>query len=143
MAPVSGTLWEAKGLDDEANIEEALAILQSVIDVFDYWRKPEIQGQLRDVFNKVYLELDIFKDASNALRSTKGEPVPSWSISRLWQEYVQFDSPFAHMDLVLLNMLQSTSPFHGATSPGVDVPTSESPPYDLDHSPSRSAQYVP
>jgi len=68
MAPVSDALWDAKSLDDEANIEEALAILQTVIDVFDYWRKPEIQGQQRDVFNKVYFELDIFKDASNALR---------------------------------------------------------------------------
>ena len=93
MAPVSDALWKAKSLDDEANIEEALAVLRSVIDVFDYWRKPEIQGQLRDVFNKVFLELDVFKDATNALRSARGEAVPDWSISRLWQEYVQFDSP--------------------------------------------------
>ncbi|TVY17060.1 hypothetical protein LARI1_G004498 [Lachnellula arida] len=88
VAPVSDALWKSRGLDDETNIEEALAILRSVVDVFDYWRKPEVQGQLRDVFNKVFLELDIFKDAMNALRAERGEAVADWSISRLWQEYV-------------------------------------------------------
>ncbi|TVY43403.1 hypothetical protein LOCC1_G004573 [Lachnellula occidentalis] len=88
VAPVSDALWKSRGLDDEANIEEALAVLRSVIDVFDYWRKPEVQGQLRDVFNKVFLELDVYKDATNALRIERGEAVPDWSISRLWQEYV-------------------------------------------------------
>lgn len=91
---MSDALWKSRGLDDEANIEEALAILRSVVDVFDYWRKPEVQGQLRDVFNKVFLELDIFKDAMNALRAERGEAVADWSISRLWQEYVQFDTIF-------------------------------------------------
>lgn len=91
MAPISDSLWQAKGLDDEANVEEALALMRLVVNIFTYWRKPEIQGHLRDVFNRVYLELDIFNDAMNALRASRGEPVPDWSISRLWQEYNLYD----------------------------------------------------
>lgn len=89
---MSEARWKAKGLDDEENIEEALAILQSVVDVFDHLRQPGIQGKLRDVFNKVYAELDVFQDASNALRATRGEILPGWSISKLWQEYVRSEN---------------------------------------------------
>ncbi|OZJ06593.1 hypothetical protein BZG36_00644 [Bifiguratus adelaidae] len=90
IAPVSDARWCAKGLDEEANIEEALAILQQVVDVFDYLRKPEIQGQMRNVHNKIWAEIDIFQDACNAVRTTKGEPAPDFSLTKLWQEYVKY-----------------------------------------------------
>ncbi|TVY24854.1 hypothetical protein LHYA1_G007228 [Lachnellula hyalina] len=121
VAPVSDALWKFRGLDDEANIEEALAILRSVVDVFDYWRQPEVQGKLRDVFNKVLLELDIFNDAIHALRAERGEAVPDWSISRLWEEYVLLHFRFMEQQarswmfqhLKILHMMWLTR-LHGA-----------------------------
>ena len=89
---MSEAQWKARGLDEEANIEEAIAVLRSVVDVFEYFRQPDTQGQLRNTHNKVYVEMDVFQDASNALRSTKGELVPGWKLSNLWQEYVRFVS---------------------------------------------------
>lgn len=82
--------WKAKGLDEEKNIEEALSILQSVVDYFEYIRRPDIVGKRRDVHNKVYVELDVFQDACDALHATQGKHKPGWSLSKLWQEYVRF-----------------------------------------------------
>jgi hypothetical protein len=81
--------WKAKGLDKEDKIEEALSVLQSVCDAFDYWRKPHVQGSLRDTHNKVFVEMDVFQDAMNAFHTSRGERLPAWSVSKLWQEYVR------------------------------------------------------
>jgi hypothetical protein len=80
-------------LDDPQNIEEALATLQLVIDIFDYLRTPEIQGKLRHVYNKIWTELDVFQDACNAVRTTGGEAAPTWNLTRLWEEYNKSDLP--------------------------------------------------
>lgn len=89
LPPVSDARWRAKELDERENIEEAMAIIRQVIDVFRYLRKPEIQGQLRSTHNKIWLEIDIFQDACNSLRTTKGEPKPDFSMTLLWQEFVR------------------------------------------------------
>jgi hypothetical protein len=66
-APVSDARWRAKGLDAEDNIEEALAIIEQVIDIFKYLASPDIQGGLRHIHNKVWAEIDVFQDACNAV----------------------------------------------------------------------------
>ena len=81
--------WKAKRLDDEDKIEEALSVLQSVCDVFDYWRKPDIQGSMRDVYNKAYIELDVFQDAMKGLYAQRGVSPPAWSVSHLWADFVK------------------------------------------------------
>ncbi|KAF4611369.1 hypothetical protein G7Y89_g15644 [Cudoniella acicularis] len=96
LPPVSTAHWNAKALDHEDNIEEALSILQAVVDVWDYYRTPTIQGQLRNTFNKIFVEMDVFQDASNARHSVQGERVPGWSLGKLWQEYVRWH--FANME---------------------------------------------
>ncbi len=87
IAPVSDARWKAKGLDEEAHIEEALAIIQQTIDIFDYLRSPEVQGNIRHIFNKIWADIDVFQDACNAVRRSGGEAAPEWSLSKLWQEY--------------------------------------------------------
>jgi hypothetical protein len=89
MPPIPDCHWKAKNLDHENNIEEALSVLQSVCDVFEYWRRPDIQGSLRDVHNKVFVELDVFQDAMNAYYTHRGERPPAWSVSKLWQDFVK------------------------------------------------------
>ncbi|RDL33942.1 uncharacterized protein BP5553_08310 [Venustampulla echinocandica] len=95
LPPLSEAHWATRRLDDESNIEETLAILQSVVDVFDHLRQPQIQGELRDKHNKIFVEMDTFQDACNALRSSRGEPVPSWSLGKLWLQYVR-----CHFDFI-------------------------------------------
>jgi hypothetical protein len=87
IAPVSDARWKAKGLDEEGSFEEALAIVQAVVDVFDDLRSPEVQGQIRHIFNKVLAEINVFQNACNAVRTLRGEPAPEWSLTKLWQEY--------------------------------------------------------
>jgi hypothetical protein len=89
MVPVSDARWRGEGLDEQENIEEALAVIQQVIDVFEYLRSPDVQGKLRDVFNQVWAELDIFQDAINAVYVARGDQPPIWSLSKLWQEYTK------------------------------------------------------
>ena len=36
MAPMSDARWMAKERDEEANIEEAIAVLRQVVDVYQY-----------------------------------------------------------------------------------------------------------
>lgn len=87
IAPVSEARWRAKGLDAIENIEEALAIIQQVIDVWIHLAKPEIQGDLRHINNKVWAEIDVFQDGCNAVRTSKGEPVPAHSLTKLWEVF--------------------------------------------------------
>jgi hypothetical protein len=93
---VSDARWRAKGLDAEDNIEEALAIIEQVIDTFKYLASPDIQGGLRHIHNKVFVEIDVFQDACNAVRTTRGDPAPSHSLTKLWQEYTKLH--YAHME---------------------------------------------
>ncbi|KAH8657081.1 hypothetical protein BGZ60DRAFT_416733 [Tricladium varicosporioides] len=88
LSPVPLAHWNTKNLNHVSNIEEALSILQAVIDVWEYLRQPKIQGQLRNKFNKIFIELDVFQDASNAYHTQRGDPAPTWSISKLWQNYI-------------------------------------------------------
>lgn len=89
IAPVSGASWRSRGLDDEDNIEEALAIIQQVVDVFTYFLSPDVQGRMRDTYNQIWCELDIFQDAVNAMSEAAGEEKPEWNIAKLWQEYME------------------------------------------------------
>lgn len=89
MPPISAARWKSKALDDEQNIEEAMAIIKQVIDVFQYQLKPEVQGDIRTTFNKVWAEIDVFHDAIVALHTQRGEPTPEFNIAKLWQEYIK------------------------------------------------------
>lgn len=100
MAPVSDARWRSEGLDEQDNIEEALSFIQQVVDVFEYLRSPEVQGGLRDIFNQVWAELDTFQDAINAEYTAKGDSVPEWSLSQLWQEYVKLVSTVPRSSIV-------------------------------------------
>ncbi|OBT91099.1 hypothetical protein VE02_00135 [Pseudogymnoascus sp. 03VT05] len=88
IAPVTDVEWRERSLDDRENIEEALAIIRQVVDVFDYLREPDVQGRLRDGHNRIWAEWDIFQDAVNAMHEAKGEKGPEWSLSQLWREYI-------------------------------------------------------
>ncbi|KAG4420478.1 hypothetical protein IFR04_006398 [Cadophora malorum] len=87
IVPVTDARWKAKGLDATDNIEEALAIITQVIDVWKHLAKPEVQGDLRNINNKLWAEIDVFQDACKAVRTTKGEPVPEWSLTKLWEAF--------------------------------------------------------
>ena len=87
MPPMPDALWASKELDKRENIEEAMAIIQQAVDVFKYQLKPEINGEMRTTYNKVWTEIDVFQDAIVALRSSNGEPAPEFNIAKLWQEY--------------------------------------------------------
>ena len=67
--------------------EEALAIITQVIDVWKHLAKPEVQGDLRNINNKLWAEIDVFQDACKAVRTTKGEPAPEWSLTKLWEAF--------------------------------------------------------
>jgi len=60
---VSHARWRAKGLDEQDNIEGALSLIRQVVDVFQYLTETEAQGELRNTWNKIFLEIDIFQDA--------------------------------------------------------------------------------
>jgi hypothetical protein len=84
---MSDALWASKGLDEEGNIEEAMAIIQQAVNVFKHQMKPDVQGEMRTTHNKVWCEIDVFHDAIVALRSQNGEAAPEFNIAKLWQEY--------------------------------------------------------
>ncbi|OBT69812.1 hypothetical protein VE03_00969 [Pseudogymnoascus sp. 23342-1-I1] len=96
IAPVTEVDWRERSLDERSNIEEAIAIIRLVVDVFEYLREPDVQGRLRDGYNRIWAEWDIFQDAVNAMQDEKGEERPEWSLSKLWQEYMQ--NHFAFME---------------------------------------------
>lgn len=81
--------WRERGLDERSNIEEAIGIIRLVVDVFEYLREPDVQGALREGYNRIWGEWDIFQDAVNAMQDEKGEKRLEWSLSKLWQEYMQ------------------------------------------------------
>ncbi|KAL5326249.1 hypothetical protein ACEPPN_007387 [Leptodophora sp. 'Broadleaf-Isolate-01'] len=87
IVPVTDARWRAKGLDATDNIEEALAIIAQVVDVFKHLAKPEVQGDLRNINNKLWAEIDVFQDACNAVRTTKGEQAPAWNLTKLWEAF--------------------------------------------------------
>ncbi|RDW88044.1 hypothetical protein BP6252_00076 [Coleophoma cylindrospora] len=89
IAPISEARWRAKGLDDRANIGEAIGYLKLVVDVFKHFSQPNIQGQMREINNTVCAELDTFQDALKAVRQSKGEEAPTFNVMRLWQEYIK------------------------------------------------------
>ncbi|RDW57279.1 hypothetical protein BP5796_12729 [Coleophoma crateriformis] len=88
MVPMSDARWQAKGLDDPDNIEEAIAVIRQVVDVFEYFRKPSIQGQFRLTHNKIAAEIDIFQDAIEALRLGEGRPDFEFNLTKIWQDYI-------------------------------------------------------
>ncbi|KAH7370910.1 hypothetical protein BKA65DRAFT_590159 [Rhexocercosporidium sp. MPI-PUGE-AT-0058] len=87
IVPVTDARWKAKGLDAIDNIEEALAIISQVVDVFKHLAKPEVQGDLRNINNRLWAEIDVFQDACNAVRTTKGERAPVWNLTKLWEAF--------------------------------------------------------
>lgn len=87
---MSEARWAAKGLDEEDNIEEAIAIIQQAIDVFKYNLKLDVQGEMRTTHNKVWTEIDVFHDAIVALRAQNEEEAPDFNIAKLWQEYIMY-----------------------------------------------------
>lgn len=89
MAPVTDASWRMRDLDGEGNIEEALATIRQVLRVFEHLLQPDVQGALRDGYNRIWCEWDIFQDAVNATYEARGESKPEWSLSKLWQEYME------------------------------------------------------
>ncbi len=87
--PVSDAQWRAKGLDEKDNIEEALSLIRQVVDVFQSFAETDTQGELRNTWNKIFLEIDIFQDACNAVRTARGEALPAHNLSSLWREYME------------------------------------------------------
>lgn len=81
--------WRERSLDARSNIEEALAIIRQVVDVFEYLREPGVQGRLREGYNRIWGEWDVFQDAVNAMHEEKGDRRPEWRLSKLWKEYMQ------------------------------------------------------
>ncbi|CZR53600.1 uncharacterized protein PAC_03480 [Phialocephala subalpina] len=96
MAPMTEAQWKAKGLDEEKNIEEALAIIEQVIDVWKHLCTPKVQGDIRYVHNKLWAEIDVFQDAITALTSSRGEPI-AYNFTQLWHEYIKCH--FSHMQI--------------------------------------------
>ncbi len=86
---MSDAQWKAKNLDTRDNIEEALAIIEQVIEVFKYLSLPEVQGDLRDMNNRLLAEIDTFQDAYEAVWTARGELVPNFSLTQLWMEYIK------------------------------------------------------
>ncbi len=87
MAPVTEARWRAKGLDAQDNIEEALAIIEQVVDVWKHLATPEIQGELRTMNNKLWADIDVFQDAVNAMYTARGESAPEWNLTKLWEAF--------------------------------------------------------
>lgn len=85
MPPISDEKWRAKGLDERANIEEAMALIQLIIDIFTYWKQSKVQGNMRSTHNKIWTEIDVFRDALNALAASCGEAAPNFNITKLWE----------------------------------------------------------
>lgn len=85
---MSETQWASKNLDDQDNIEEALAVIELVIDVWKHLCSPKIQGDIRHVHNKLWAEIDVFQDAINARASARGEQ-PEFNLTALWHEYIK------------------------------------------------------
>ncbi len=81
--------WKSKGLDEQDNIEEALAIIEQVVDVWKHLCTPKIQGDIRYMHNKIWTEIDVFQDAITARASSRGEPAPEYNFTQLWHEYIK------------------------------------------------------
>ncbi|KFY56833.1 hypothetical protein V496_06624 [Pseudogymnoascus sp. VKM F-4515 (FW-2607)] len=96
IAPVTEVDWRERSLDEMSNIEEAIAIIRLVVDVFQYLREPNVQGTIREGYNRIWGEWDVFQDAVNAMQDEMGEKRPEWSLSKLWQEYMH--NHFAFME---------------------------------------------
>jgi len=80
---------QEKDLDNTENVEEAIALIGYVVSVFDYMRQPDVQGKIRSIHNRLRTEIDIFQDALNALYTARGEPVPTFNLTSLWEEYMR------------------------------------------------------
>lgn len=81
--------WKARGLDERDNIEEAIAVIRQVIDVFKHFRSPQVHGKMRRIHNNVWCEIDVFQDAIKNLSASKGESEPPFNATWLWQEYLE------------------------------------------------------
>lgn len=80
--------WKSKKLDEQDNIEEALAIIEQVVDVWKHLCSPKIQGDIRYVHNKLWAEIDVFQDAINARAAARGEEA-EFNLTALWHEYIE------------------------------------------------------
>lgn len=80
--------WKSKNLDEQDNIEEALAIIEQVVDIWKHLCTPRTQGDVRHVHNKMWAEIDVFQDAINARAAARGEPVP-FNLTELWHKYIK------------------------------------------------------
>jgi hypothetical protein len=89
MEPMSEARWRAKALDAHANVEEAMAQIQVVVDVFQYLATTTVQGKMRQSHNKIWTEIDVFQDALKARATAAGQPAPNFSITALWEEFIR------------------------------------------------------
>lgn len=90
MQPIPESRWKIKELDDGKNIEDALAYITLVVDVFKFLAETEIQGQLRDAHNKITVEFSVFMDAVVAARAERGEPRPDYDVTVLYKFYMMY-----------------------------------------------------
>ena len=84
---MSESRWRSLNLDNESNYTEATQHLDLIIMVFSYLHKPKVQGNMREIFNLIHAELEIFQTALNAVRIEKGEILLNFT--GLWEEFIQ------------------------------------------------------
>lgn len=89
VQPIPQCRWDIKKLDDRSNIEDALAYMTMVVDVFKYIAKPEIQGAIRDANNSIVVEFSIFMDAMVAANAEKSQAAPDYDLSKLYMTYMK------------------------------------------------------
>lgn len=92
LAPMTEAQWQSKRLDEQENIEEALAIIEQVIDVWKHLCSPTVQGDIRHVHNKLWAEIDVFQDAINAQAAAAGETV-DFNLTNLFHQYIRYFLP--------------------------------------------------
>lgn len=88
MAPITEARWKSKDLDKQANIEEAIAIIEQVVAVWKYLCSPKVQGDIRHAHNKLWTEIDVFQDALAAHASSSGETL-GYNFTALWHEFIK------------------------------------------------------
>ena len=84
---MSETRWKSRDLDNPENLTDAIQHINSVLGVFSYLHEPKIQGNLREIFNLVHNEVEIFQTAINKLREEKGES--PLNLTGMWEEFIQ------------------------------------------------------
>jgi hypothetical protein len=91
ITPMSNTRWQSKDLDDPDNIHEALGHIQLVVTVFDFLSNPDGQSKMRETYNLIFDELEIF---DTAMRPIMGKE--SFQFTAIWANSMRWVSSLCH-----------------------------------------------